>query len=238
VKQRLQKWLRRAAAAISPLPPGARLSFAQEGEDLALGRLLDDVPIGFYVDVGAHHPVHLSNTCHFYLRGWRGINIDPGADFAAAFARARSRDINLNIGIAKEAALRTYYEFNEPALNTFDADLARRRSGVGPYRLIGERTVSVVPLRQVLEQHLPPGQAITFLSSDVEGLDLEVLQSNDWRRFRPRAVVAEVHNAVEVGDLEAHPLTRFMAEVGYRPISNLALSVIFADDELQKRFRT
>ena len=53
----------------------AQRSYAQEGEDLLLERILGKQGKGFYVDVGAHHPVRFSNTFLFYKRGWRGINI-------------------------------------------------------------------------------------------------------------------------------------------------------------------
>ena len=37
-------------------------SFSQEGEDQILERLLDSNSNGFYVDIGAHHPIKFSNT--------------------------------------------------------------------------------------------------------------------------------------------------------------------------------
>ena len=58
-----------------------RLYYSQEGEDILLARFFFGKSQGFYVDIGAHHPQRLSNTYHFYLQGWRGINIDamPGS---------------------------------------------------------------------------------------------------------------------------------------------------------------
>jgi hypothetical protein len=48
---------------------------------LILRRIFEHKQKGFYVDVGAYHPFLFSNTYIFYLRGWRGINIDatPGS---------------------------------------------------------------------------------------------------------------------------------------------------------------
>ncbi len=50
-------------------------------------------------------------------------------------------------------------------------------------------TMPVTTLRTLCEQHAPP--AIDFLKIDVEGAEREVLLGNDWRRFRPKIVVAE-----------------------------------------------
>jgi hypothetical protein len=54
-----------------------------------------------------------------------------------------------------------------------------------------EIAVPVLPLREVLERHVPEGQVIDFMNVDVEGHDLQVLESNDWNRFRPRFIVVE-----------------------------------------------
>ena len=53
------------------------VSYSQNYEDVILQRALRNVSRGFYIDVGAAHPVHDSVTCHFYKSGWSGINIDP-----------------------------------------------------------------------------------------------------------------------------------------------------------------
>ena len=46
-------------------------------------------------------------------------------------------------------------------------------------------------LADILRTHLPTGQRIDFLNVDVEGLDLEVLQSNDWTHIRPECILVE-----------------------------------------------
>ncbi len=75
-------WLRRAGHWLRDyVPIGGQLSYAQEGEDLVLARLFgNQVESGFFVDIGAHHPVRYSNTYYFYRRGWTGLNVDalPG----------------------------------------------------------------------------------------------------------------------------------------------------------------
>ena len=56
-------------------------SYSQEGEDLILSRYFDGQREGFFIDVGAFHPIRFSNTYLFYRLGWSGINIEarPGS---------------------------------------------------------------------------------------------------------------------------------------------------------------
>src|SRR5271165_6778360 len=64
-------------AGTFPGSAGARTYFSQCGEDRIAARILSDVERGTYVDVGANDPINMSNTYHFYKRGWSGICIEP-----------------------------------------------------------------------------------------------------------------------------------------------------------------
>ena len=145
---------------------------------------------GFYVDVGAHHPRRFSNTFRFYKLGWSGINIEPNPDALKLFQRRRKRDINVGSGVADTQGQLTYFMFNEPALNSFDRTLSEEREGIR-YQIIGTKNVAVRRLSDILQDFLPGEVHIDFMSIDVEGFDLQVLQSNDWARFRPTYVLVE-----------------------------------------------
>jgi FkbM family methyltransferase len=194
----------------------ARPCYSQDGEDLILDRLLDGKRQGFYIDVGAHHPARFSNTYLFYLRGWRGINVDAQPGSMRAFDRRRPRDINIECGVGVTRGVATYYQFNEPALNTF-SEAEMQLKNKPPYCVEAEVQVQVRPLAQLLQEHLPVGEAIDFLSVDVEGKDLEVLQSNDWSAYRPRFVLAETLRT-ELLALNQCPVVSFMAAAGYGPV--------------------
>ena len=43
-------------------------SYSQEGEDMILRRIFENVETGFYIDVGAHHPKRFSNTYFFFIK--------------------------------------------------------------------------------------------------------------------------------------------------------------------------
>lgn len=186
-------WGSRALQFISFIfDPNAKKTYAQEGEDIILRRIFGTRRQGFFIDVGAHHPLRFSNTNLFYQMGWSGINIEPNPDLIRVFDKCRPRDINLGIGISNEPGMLTYYKFNEPALNTFDPQIAKARVNDDGYVLQAEITIPVHRLEDILNQFLPENQEIDFMTIDVEGLDLSVLESNNWERYRPRFVLAEV----------------------------------------------
>lgn len=202
-----------------------QICYAQDGEDLILARMLEGQKTGFYVDVGAHHPVRFSNTYLFYLRGWRGINIDAEPGSMQLFRKLRGRDINVECGVAGRGGLMTYFRFNEPALNTFDEGEARLKDKE-PYKIIEQTDVPVRRLDDLLDQYVPLGQNIDFMTVDVEGKDHEVLASNDWERFRPRYILAETLRT-DILYLAECPVVKLLDGVGYKPVAKAYNTTFF-----------
>lgn len=211
--------------------PFVNLAYSQDGEDMILRRLLERQKTGFYVDVGAHHPYRFSNTCYFHRRGWRGINVDPNHDAIKAFGRDRPDDINVCVGVSDTPGNLSFHFFNESALNTFDADLAAERARMAGYRLLATRSVPVRRLDDLLTEYLPRDQEIDFLSIDVEGMDLSVLRSNDWNRFRPLLLLVEAHERT-VSAIENDPINVFVAAAGYRLIAKTLNTLIYEDGQV------
>src|SRR5262245_9575938 len=186
-------------------------SFSSAGEDMILRHLIGpEKQDGFYVDVGAFDPVSFSNTYFFYLQGWRGINIDARPGSRGEFEKVRPRDINVEVGISTSAGEMTYYVVGKhSSMNSFSREFLDHIGMLGEVKR--EIPVQVLPLAQVLERHLPAGQTIDFMNVDVEGHDLEALQSNDWERFRPRFLVVEDMHAAA----GASPVVGFLQTRGY-----------------------
>lgn len=229
IREALPAWVVKVVEKLGKfVDPHAVRSYSQEGEDMILRRVFEGQPAGFYVDVGAHHPVRFSNTYYFYQHGWRGVNIEPNREAVALFRRHRPRDINLALGIGEQPGELTYYRFNEPALNSFDEQLALRRTRETDYRIVGKERVAIARLGAVLSRHLPDGCEIDFLSVDAEGMDLAVLSSNDWELFRPRVVVAEALRA-DIAVLLAGPINRYLSGLGYSFFAKTHNSVFFVD---------
>ena len=203
------------------------LMFSQEGEDGILRRLLEHQKSGFYIDVGAHHPQRFSNTYFFYLRGWHGINIEPNPGSIAEFQRIRPRDLNLELGVANQEGLLVYHQYEETALNTFDSKTANQLQ-----KTLNSRSckVRVQPLRMILHQHLKANQEIDFMSIDVEGMDEEVVRSNNWKNFRPRFLLVESRRTSTIIDVQGTPLHHFLESQSYSLISKCMNTLIYKSE--------
>ena len=164
-------------------------SYSQEGEDMILKRIFENQKKGFYIDIGAHHPLRFSNTQFFYKRGWRGINIDCNPGSMVLFNKKRPFDINLEYALSEKAEVLKFNCFGEPALNSFITNPSENSDSKNV--LIRTIKLKTFTLESVLQRNLPENAVIDFLTIDVEGMDLNVLKSNDWRTYRPKIVLVE-----------------------------------------------
>src|SRR4051812_23684220 len=194
-----------------PLPS---LSCAQRYEDLHLWRCFGEAENGFYIDVGAGHPVYDNVSFLFYLAGWRGISVEPNPALAALERAVRPRDV-LYEGLAGaapgEATLYLQHEFH--GLSTTVAEHARaveQEIGQSAQPL----TLPVTTLATLCAAHAPASFA--FMKIDVEGAETDVLRGFDFDRFRPKVIVIEAYKPItmEPAHGEWEPL---LAGHGYAP---------------------
>ena len=211
VPEPVRKQLRRIQAAIMDVY--AERSWSQEGEDMILLRFFEYRRDGFYVDVGAHHPRRFSNTCALYRRGWHGINIDATPGAMQAFRRERPRDVNIEAAVSRDGRDLVLQQYDESALNRFDTSTARQLDAAR-FQASSKVTMKTRTLADLMTKHVPAGQQIDLLSVDVEGMDLEVLEGNDWSKYRPHCVLVElVVNSVR--EAQASDIHRYLQNLGY-----------------------
>lgn len=211
---------------IRDIGEGAHLCYSQEGESLILDRLFEHQAQGFFVDVGAHHPKRFSNTYSLYKRGWRGINIEPNPGAEELFRAIRPDDIFLPLAVSDKPEVQEFYSFNEPALNTFDKRLVEEYQRAG-YELVEVRPIRAKTLGSVLAECRKDG-AIDLMSIDVEGHELQVLQSNDWIRFRPRILLVEILD-FDVTRPGASFVHNFLVNQGYALFAKTYNTVFYRD---------
>ena len=103
-----------------------RKSYAMDGEDTAISVFNKKKDKGFYVDIGAHHPIQRNNTHLLFKKGWEGINIDVNQFSIELFNFLRPNDLNLQIAVSdKEGEISFFYQKKFSQLNTTDKEVAK-----------------------------------------------------------------------------------------------------------------
>ena len=213
-------------------------TYSQFGEDACLRGLMEQRLLqnpayrGFWVDIGAHHPTRFSNTRMFSELGWHGINVDALADVIDLFSKRRPHDINVNVGIGDKPGELSYYQFPEHAYNTFLRarvdELAREwRRVLVEGRDYKVRKIQVITLKELLDHYLPEGQKVDFLTVDAEGMDLAILESNDWSLYRPDFVLVEILRVGAGHAVFDNDTTRFLDGVGYEFVGLCSCTAVF-----------
>lgn len=199
---------------------------SQDGEELFLiERFIYEKKknVGFFVDVGAYHPIRFSNTLWAYKEGWKGINIEPNYESYKLFEQMRSNDININVGISDKESELDYYQFYEGGINTFDKERAEYLIRLG-YEIKGINRVPVVTLQSILDKY--DVTHIDFLDIDVEGHEKEVINGIDFNKVDIDYILVEQLQM----DLEAvvsSEIAQILREHGYCATCKFDRSVIY-----------
>lgn len=165
------------------------ISYAQRYEDLHLMRCFGEQANGFYIDIGAGHPVYDNVSFAFYLRGWRGITVEPNPALAPLIRAVRPRDDFHQALVGGRIGEATFYVVDEfHGLSTM-IERHARNADVHFGKKSKEILLPMTTLAALCAQHA--SAAIDFLKVDVEGAEEDVLAGGDWQRFRPKVVIIE-----------------------------------------------
>lgn len=164
------------------------LSYTQNLEDYHLSLAFAGQTTGRYIDIGAGHPVADNVSFWFYQRGWRGIVVEPQPELAALYTRLRPRDAVVQVLVGRANGSGDFFMVER--LHGFSTTLEQHAQkaqalGAGYRRLqLPVVTLAVLCEAQGVDE-------IDFLKIDVEGAEAEVLAGGDFKRFRPKVIVAE-----------------------------------------------
>jgi FkbM family methyltransferase len=211
-----------------------QVTYAQCGEDRILQFLLGLLGIHqpSYLDIGAHHPTHLSNTYLFYKEGARGVCVEPDPRLCQNIKAGRPHDTCLNIGIAAGTTgnLR-FYVFNNPTMNTFSESVKDEQLKAGLV-IRQQLEVEVQSINSVIARHFP--SCPNLISLDTEGMDMAILETFDFNSFRPEAFCIET-----VTNVEARKMTEiidFMKSKNYVVYADTFVNTIFVEQHCWDRW--
>jgi FkbM family methyltransferase len=174
-----------------------QLSYAQNLEDHTLNLIFPDLGDGTYVDVGGGHPVADNVTFYAYLKGWRGLVVEPQEDLARLYASIRPRDhVVSSLAGRLDGEIDFHIVDGLHGLSSANRENAESAAKYGA----GFKTVK----RQVrrLSRLIDDAGLTTIhvLKIDVEGAEPDVLAGLDFTRHQPRVILVEAVNPHTTGD--------------------------------------
>jgi FkbM family methyltransferase len=184
--------------------------FSQDSEAELKRAFFQLLPDGYFVEVGANHPINGSQTIDLEQRGWAGVLVEPQPDLADELRRHRSAKVfaeacssRRNTGTCMTLHLAGGHSSLDRKLNLAE---------VKPHGAIE------VPARTLNEILMEAGAPrIDFISIDVEGHELDVLDGFDLARWKPRLILIE--------DLLLHlRLHRYLSRCGYRVLRRTGIN--------------
>ena len=175
-----------------------QLSYAQNLEDYHLDLVFPGQQDGTYVDVGGGHPVADNVSFWFYLKGWRGLIVEPQQALADLYAGVRPRDHAVSCLAGRAEGEAEFHVVDK--LHGFSTTVREHAAGASQFGA-GYQTIRR-PVRTLTQlcAEAGLGRGIDFLKIDVEGAEAEVIAGMDFSRFRPRVILVE---AVQPGSMQA-----------------------------------
>lgn len=168
----------------------------QYGEDRILESFFEGKDEGFVVEIGAADGEDNSNSWHLLKRpGWQGLLVEPEpSQYATLKARYQDRDgvDTVNCACGPETGMGTFYIGGEGHKqgSTMSLEWKQRLEKDYGATYPGTAKVDVVTLADLFMVNGVPS-VLDFLSIDCEGLDYPVLQSINWKTWKPKLICME-----------------------------------------------
>ncbi|WP_309384535.1 FkbM family methyltransferase [Cerasicoccus frondis] len=185
--------------------------YAQWGEDRLIWQFFQQKAEGVFLEVGANHPIRLSQTYLLEQKGWRGVLIEPQKHCYDLLVEKRPASQAFCCGAVGPDQVGEAYVKIPPAEmggDVMSEVVTERHEDDGcRYEQISLRTINDVLAEAGIGE-------IDFVSIDIEGMEIPALEGFDLEKHRPKLLLIEDH-------LETLAKHRYLQGRGYRFIHRL-----------------
>ena len=194
--------------------------YAEFAEDIMINRIFNNISDGFYLDIGAYHPIKGSLTYTLHKRGWKGMNIDLSKTSIDLFNIARPKDININCAISNFSGDTHYFE-NSPINqqnSLISNNLEQKKIKIKSYKV--DEILSLNNINKV-----------DFINIDTEGNELDILESINYEKTNPYLFTIE-ENSFFMNNNSKLAKIKFMKEKNYELINIIGVTMFFVKKNL------
>jgi len=162
-------------------------SYSQIKQDEWILTKLNHKKNGFFVDIGAFDGIELSNT--YILEdeyGWNGICLECNPEILPTLSK--NRKVTICDRPISNIDNETYYIHSVSKEDPMLCYVSKSRGG------LGSELKKSITLNTLLEQHNAP-KDIDYISLDVEGIELPIIQNFDFSKYNVKCWTIE-HNLI------------------------------------------
>lgn len=201
--------------------------YSQYGEEIILQNIFGDKKDGLCVEIGAADGQLYSNS-RFLIESmdWRAILVEPHPDFFNRLCSLYENNDKVKLiqsAVSKIDGFVDMFLYGRDKYAQVSTISESQKQKVikahGDKFLQTPEKVKSLTLSSVLNDN-----KVDFLSIDCEGVDMEVLYSNDWYKNRPYLICVE-HS------MEEKVLLSFMESINYTKLCKTAGNTFFLDGE-------
>lgn len=206
---------------------------SQFGEDKFLYNLFEKNYVGKYLDVGCFHPTKHNNTSLFYKNGWQGINIDLNPLTIDLFNFMRPNDININTAVSSEESEKTLFFLSENnTQNTLSENqllFLKKHHNLRDEEII-KKKIQTRRLDKILEEN--NSDNIDFMNLDVEGHELEVLKTINFKKTKLKYICIEMINHNNLSIKNSDQILDLLETNKFEQLKKFEFNYIFKNKEL------
>ncbi len=217
---------------ITPRYSNEQSTFSQAGEDAVIKFLLLDYGLDLskisYLDIGARHPTNGSNTFLFYAKGSKGVCVDADKESIPLIRKLRPRDKVLNVGVSDSKKKSGYLYFMEGGGSTIDEEEFKRRKKIDSIENYISLKIPLLNINTLIKNNFKTYP--TFLSIDIEGLDLLVLKSLNFDKYPISIICVEtcIYSEYHIRPKDKS-ISKFLVSKGYEIYADTYVNTVFVN---------
>ena len=209
-------------------------TYSQAGEDAILMYLCAMMGIAFsdciYLDLGANKPIEMSNTYFFYEQGARGVLLEANPLLIPELKAKRPEDIILNQAVSGKSGEQVeFHILNLDGLSKI-GDISELLANNPEAELQQTISLETISYEEIIENYLNQ-KAPVILNLDTEGMEMEILQSIPWEKYRPLFIILEMipYSQKLSAGVKDQELLQYLASKDYLEYAFTGINSIFMD---------
>lgn len=220
-----------------------KVTNSQAGEDCILAYIVAVLGIPFekctYLDLGANHPIEMSNTYFFYSLGASGVLVEANKALIPELQIYRQKDIIVNKCVAEKSGGKVKFNVLNIDGLSFPGDISvdELKRENPDIRIEAVEEIETISVNDLMEKYFPESPII--MNVDIEGREMEILTSISWEKYRPFLIIVEVipYSPKLIVGIKNQEIIDYLGAQGYCEYAFTGINSIFIDVRQVEKYK-